>query len=397
MKNSLLSRIGFGLLGLLLSTGALRAQNLNLAFNKPVVASSVQQSNQATYVARFATDGDYRTTWLSAATDNQTLVVDLGSVQTIDRVRLSWGSYYARNLDVQVSNDGITYASVKAVTGNVPENRDNVLVNEYGQLAGRGRFVRVVCLTQATPNGFSMKEIEVFSFTNTTPDLALNKPVRATDTDLSGSSFLFQPKFAVDGNSQSRWSTLKTTNQALVVDLGEVRQFTNIYLNWEAAYGVAFQLQVSSDSTTWTTVAAYTDNKNVYNEVAVAGAGRYVRMLGQQGGQNSGGFSIYELAVYNSPTPLALAVRADTARASISFYPNPTPSQATLEWDASAAGAAHYTLLNSLGQMVYTAQLSTQPGHNKQALDLRTLAAGSYLLTLEADGQVLGRARVQKD
>ncbi|MGI4972359.1 MAG: discoidin domain-containing protein [Janthinobacterium lividum] len=355
----------------------------------------MQQTSQAIYAAQFATDGDHRTAWVSTATDNQALVVDLGSVQTIDRVRLNWGSYYARDLDVQVSSDGVTYTSVKAVTGNVPENHDNSFVNEYGQLAGQGRFVRVQCLTQSTPNGFSIKEIEVFSFTNTTPNLALAKPVKATDTDLSGTGFLFQPSFAVDGDPQTRWSTLRDTNQALVIDLGEIKQFTNVYIKWEMAYGVAFQLQVSADSTTWTTLATYTNNRNVYSEIGVAATGRYVRMLGQQGGRPGGGFSIYEMAVYNSPIPLAM--RPDTARASISFYPNPTPNQATLEWNASAAGAAHYTLLNNLGQVVYTEQLSARPGHNKQALDLRPFAPGSYLLTLEADGQVLGSARVQKE
>lgn len=394
MNSPLLKHVGVALLSLL-TTSMLRAQNLNLALGKPATATSVLANNQVLYAARFATDGDYRTTWLSAATDNQALVVDLGSVQTIDRVRLNWGSYYAHDLDLQVSNDGITYTSVKTVTGNVPENHDNSFVNEYRQLAGQGRFVRVQCLTQATPNGFSMREVEVFSFTNTTANLALAKPVKATDTDLSSTSFLFQPRFAVDGDSQTRWSTLRGTDQALVVDLGEMKQITNIYINWEMAYGVAFQLQVSADSTTWTTVAAYTNNKNVYNEIGVAATGRYVRMLGQQGGQQGGGFSIYELAVYNTTIPLA--ARPDTARARISFYPNPTPSQATLEWNASAAGSAHYTLLNSLGQVVYTEQLSARPGHNKQALDLRPFAPGSYLLTLEADGQVLGCARVQKD
>ena len=234
----------------------------------------------------------------------------------------------------------------------------------------------------------------MFSFSNTTTNLALNKPVRATDSDLSNTGYLFQSSFAVDGNTQTRWSTLKTTNQALVVDLGQPQSITHIYLNWEAAYGVAFQLQVSTDSAAWTTVATFTNNQAFYNEVGVAASGRYVRMLGQQGGQSNGGFSIYELAVYNAAMPLA--VQASRAVASISLYPNPTASQATLEWTASTPGQARWTLLNSLGQVVRTGQLSAQAGHNTQALDLSAYAAGSYLLTLESAGQVLGRARVQR-
>ncbi|AMR25781.1 hypothetical protein A0257_00865 [Hymenobacter psoromatis] len=394
MKSSLLTCAAWVPAFWLLTTGKLLAQNLNLAFGKSAIATSVVNNDQSHYAAGYATDGNYRTHWVSTATDDQSLTVDLGSVQTIDRIRLSWEVDYARDFNLEVSSDGITYAVVKNITANVPDKRDNLVVNEYGQLGARGRYVRLHCLTQANGNGFAVDELEVFGFTNTTPNLALGKPVRATDADLSGSGYLFQPAFAVDGNSQTRWSTLKTTYQSFVVDLGQAVPFTTLFLNWESAYGVAFQLQTSTDSTTWTTRATYTNNQAYYNEVGVAATGRYVRMLGQQGGQNGGGFSIYELAVYNSPPPLA--ARAGRARASISLYPNPTASRATLEWDAGTASLARWTLLNSLGQVVGTGQLAARTGHNTQALDLRAYAAGSYLLTLEAAGQMLGRARVQK-
>ncbi len=376
----------------LLLGAKLQAQNLNKAFGKAAVATSVQSNDQAHYAARFATDGDQRTRWFSISTNDQSLTVDLGSVQAIDRIRISWELNYARDLDLQVSSDGIAYTSLKAVSGNVPETRDNLLVNEYAKLGGRGRFVRVACLTQATGQGFAINELEVFGFSNTTPNLALNKLVRATNTDLSNTGFLFRPGFAVDGNSQTRWSTLRSTNQSLVVDLGQAVPFTTIYLNWQAAYGVAFQLQTSIDSTTWTTLATYTNNQAYYNEVRAAATGRYVRMLGQQGGQNGGGFSIYELAVYNTP----MTMQADSVLAGISVYPNPTAGPATLAWDANSSGTASWTLHNSLGQVVYTELLASHTGHNTQAMDLRAYAAGIYFLTLEADGQVLGRTRVQK-
>lgn len=390
MKSLLLKYVGWVVVSLF-ATSTLQAQNLNLAFGKPATATSVQNNNQAAYAARFATDGNNNTTWLSAAEGDQALTLDLGSVQSIDRVRISWNTEYARNLDLQVSDDGSVYTTVKSVTGNVPDQRDNLLINEYGQLGSHGRYLRLRCLAQATTHGFAVSELEVFTFSNVTPNLALARPAKATSSDLSLTNFLFQPSLAVDGNPQTRWSTLASSNQALVVDLGEVKQFTNIYLSWEQAYGVAFQLQVSSDSSTWATVATYTNNQARYNEVAVSTPGRYVRMLGQRGGQSGGGFSIYELAVYNSP-----ALRAASAPVTISLYPNPTAGQATLEWEASAAGSARYTLFNSLGQVVRTDLLGAQAGHNSQALDLSALAAGSYLLALEANGQVLGRARVQK-
>jgi hypothetical protein len=41
--------------------------------------------------------------------------------------------------------------------------------------------------------------------------------------------------------------------------------------------------------------------------------------------------------------------------------------------------------------------LAAQAGHNAQAIDLRPYAAGSYVLTVQTAGQVLGRMRVQKN
>ncbi len=394
MKSSLLRRVAWVGLCLLLATGKLWAQNLNQAFGKAAIATSVLNNDQANYAASFATDGDHRTRWISMATPDQSLIVNLGAVQAVDRIRINWDTNYARDLELLVSDDGITYTSLKTVSSNDPPKRDNQFVNEYGQLGGRGRFVRIRCLTQAASLSFGIAELEVFGFSYATTNLALGKRVRATDTDLSGTGFLFQPAFGVDGNPQTRWSTLKPTNQAFVVDLGSAMSFNTIYINWEAANAVAFQLQTSTDSIAWTTLATYTTNYAYYTEVRVAAAGRYVRMLGQQGGQNGGGFSFYELGVYNSSTPLA--VRAGSALASISVYPNPTASQATLDWDASAPGPAHWTLLNSLGQVVHSEVLSARTGHNSHTIDLRGYAAGSYLLTLEAAGQVLGRSRVQK-
>nr|GFD33381.1 hypothetical protein [Tanacetum cinerariifolium] len=56
----------------------------NIALGKAALASSAVQA------ASRAFDGDMGTRWESASSDAQYLIVDLGSVQSIDRIRLSW-------------------------------------------------------------------------------------------------------------------------------------------------------------------------------------------------------------------------------------------------------------------------------------------------------------------
>jgi hypothetical protein len=42
-----------------------------------------------------------------------------------------------------------------------------------------------------------------------------------------------------------------------------------VVLNWEAAYGRAFQIQVSANATTWTTVYSATAGADGVNDLAV--------------------------------------------------------------------------------------------------------------------------------
>src|SRR5690348_9020642 len=57
---------------------------------------------------------------------------------------------------------------------------------------------------------------------------------------------------AVDGNTGTRWSSAYSDPQWLQVDLGQTASVTRVVLQWETAYGTAFQIQVSADATTWT-------------------------------------------------------------------------------------------------------------------------------------------------
>lgn len=479
MKTPLLHQIGLVLFCLLASSSTLLAQNLNLALGKTAIASSLENGS---FPASSVTDGNHNTRWSSAFADPQNIVVDLGSTQVIDRIRLSWEAAYGRDFKLQVSDDGVNYTTVRDVVGNAPENRNGQLVNEYTNLAARGQYVRMLGTARATQYGFSIFEFEVFSFSSTVVSLGTGRPAQASNTQAN-----FTPDKAFDGDANTRWSTLNTTNQELVVDLGGMATISRIYLNWEAAYGVNFQLQASNDGSIWTTFATFTNNQVYYNELGVFTTGRYIRMFGQNGGQNAGGFSIYELNIFGTVAPLPVSLTSFTAvpqgkavavdwttatelnnagfevqrsangldfntlakvdgagnsqlantyhyldaaplatlayyrlqqidfdgkavyspvvavqaagraLATLSVYPNPTAERATLEWDALAASPVQWHLTNSLGQLVHTETLAAQAGHNAQAIDLQPYAAGSYVLTVEAAGQVLGRTRVQKN
>ena len=71
-----------------------------------------------------------------------------------------------------------------------------------------------------------------------------------------------------------------------------------VVLHWEAAYGRAYRIEVSTDNSTWRTVwSTTTGNGGTDNAAFAATSARYVRMMGVTRG-TSYGYSLYELEVY---------------------------------------------------------------------------------------------------
>ncbi|WP_338403893.1 DUF1996 domain-containing protein [Cellulosimicrobium arenosum] len=105
------------------------------------------------------------------------------------------------------------------------------------------------------------------------------------------------PRFAVDGDRSTRWASQPGDDQWLRVDLGESHDLERIDLDWEAAYGKAFTLQVSDDGQTWSTVATVTDGNGSDQSYDVDTSGRYVQLVGTQRGTQYG-YSVFELQVF---------------------------------------------------------------------------------------------------
>jgi hypothetical protein len=109
---------------------------------------------------------------------------------------------------------------------------------------------------------------------------------------------------AVDGDPATRWSSAFTDPQWLQVDLGSTQALGRVELNWEVAYGKTYQIQTSTDGTTWTPVATATARTGGNETLLVTGTARYVRMYGTERG-TEWGYSLYEFKVYGSSCPTA--------------------------------------------------------------------------------------------
>ncbi len=129
----------------------------------------------------------------------------------------------------------------------------------------------------------------------TEKDLAQGRPVTASSVQAGGD---YRPEGAVDGSDETRWSSAASDPQWISVDLGSVTPISHVLLNWETAFGSAYQIQVSPDGTTWTDVYRTTEGQGGEEEIKFAPTpARFVRMYGTKRGTQFG-YSLFSFEVY---------------------------------------------------------------------------------------------------
>ncbi|MCU1687003.1 MAG: glycosyl hydrolase [Amycolatopsis sp.] len=121
-----------------------------------------------------------------------------------------------------------------------------------------------------------------------------------TATASSAENTTFPASNAFDGNASTRWSSLFADPQWLQVDLGASHSVNRVRLSWEAAYAKAYQIQTSTNGSTWTTVYSTTAGAGgVEDRTFTASTARYVRVLGTQRATQYG-YSLWSMEVYGS-------------------------------------------------------------------------------------------------
>ena len=273
-------------------------ENVLLSQNKPAFASSYENNS---YPSSFITDGDTTNhRWSSKYTDNQWAVIDLGSLCQISRIKIFWQTASAKEYELQVSDNGELWSVVNHVINGSAGQR----IDDFTPLATHGRYVRVKGIQRNTSYGYSIYEIKVFGIQGTeTPSIKLTGP--STPVAVSSTEDCFPASNAVDGNLDTRWGSSwcnnpNADNQWIYVDLGTQKTISCVYLQWEAAYGKDYSIEVSNNGSSWTTVTTVTNgdgNNDLF--IGMNAVGRYVRMLGIHRG-TSYGYSLYEFEVYGN-------------------------------------------------------------------------------------------------
>ena len=125
---------------------------------------------------------------------------------------------------------------------------------------------------------------------NAATNIALGKTANCSSVE----GIIYPCSYAVDGNMNTRWASIlsPTGPEWIYVDLYGIFDITQIVFEWENAYATTYEIQVSTDASSWATIYS-TSTGSGYREVLnVTGKGRYIRMYGTEHNVSFWGYSI---------------------------------------------------------------------------------------------------------
>lgn len=276
----------------------------------PILISTgrtVTASSQLTPASN-AVDGDGGTRWESThGVDPSWIMVDLGSQQNLAQVVIDWEAANAADYLIQGSNNGMSWANLKTVTGGTFGER-----TDTHAVSGSYRYVRIYATARSATNqwGYSIWELKVYAQGAPTSSSAASSSVAPAAplniVSATASTSLTPAANAIDNNSGTRWESAHALDPSwIVLDLGSAKTLSSIAIDWEAANAANYTVQGSNsanfaDNSNWTTLASSTGGTfgDRTDTLTLAGNYRYVRINATaRSATNQWGYSIWEVRV----------------------------------------------------------------------------------------------------
>lgn len=183
-------------------------------------------------------------------------------------------------------------------------------------------------------------------------NLALNKPVKVSSVEKTGVEGIY----VNDGSYSSRWSSAFADPQYVIIDLGTPTKFNQVNLFWEAAYATDYAIQVSNDSTNWTTLVHQSAGLGGIERYTVSAEARFLKILGSKRA-TAYGYSLYEIEVFQlDPSKVksdgSLLQGKDFQMEQ--NYPNPFNSSTIISYYLPRQADVEIVIMNALGQIIRT-------------------------------------------
>jgi hypothetical protein len=221
---------------------------------------------------------------------------------------------------------------------------------------------------------------------SSTSNLALGKAVTVSAVEPTTT---FYGSNAVDGNATTtRWSSDYVDASWIYVDLGASYNVNRVKIVWEAAYGTAYRIQISSNASTWSDLKIISGNTTLVNDhTGLSGTGRYVRMLGTTR-SSQWGYSIFEFEVYGSSAGRVVMEESVTDENDVIIFPNPVEHSISINAESFKNG--QLKIMDVSGKEFISGTV------NDEVIDASSLPSGFYILRLAKDKKYAVKKFVKK-
>ncbi|MFV0380898.1 MAG: discoidin domain-containing protein [Breznakia sp.] len=274
-----------------------------------IIASSAVDNHDI----KFAFDNQQGTFWKSDKGEEQWIQKNLGKSTFVSNVSITWKENNAKKFKLQGSNDGVNFFDVSE---ELDASQSSVI-----PIHSIMSYFKIVLIESNKNQGYEISGVNIESGSN----LALGKRVEVSSTSATDTANI--ASFATDGNSTTRWSSARKSNEEwLCVDLGVYSKIDAIKVKWEAARSDKYAIDISEDNLHWTRVKTIENMDGLEDTINFTDGihGRYVRINSKKSKQEKYGISIFEVEIYgntNESEPKNIALNKPSIASS--EYKNP--------------------------------------------------------------------------
>jgi len=352
------------------------------------VAAVVASGNDGN-VPQNTLDNNLTTRW-SASGDGQWILYDLGALTAIDGMNIAWylGDSRSAHFDIQVSLDTVTWTTVFSGQS----SGQTLQLETYAFPPASGRYVRIVGHGQwSGPTLLTLWNSITAAFVSGTPAPAPTDAVLPVVSVTASANDFNVPQNTLDHDFSTRWSAYGDP-QWIRYDAGVVVGIDRVDIAWYLGNPVVngptrFDIQVSLDTVTWTTVFSgqnrgQTTQFETYSFPTASG--RYVRIVAHGNSMNAWN-SITDVVLYDPPGT-ATAPGTNVPLASVTVTPASASIMvgATVQLSAVTKDSAGNTLA---GQTVTWASGDTAVATVSASGLVSGAAAGLVTITATSGGK----------
>lgn len=138
------------------------AKSWQIHYCSPITATA-SSTEGPEFPPLHAIDQSWSTRWSSAFADNQWLQLDLGQIRTIAGLEVFWEAAYAEQYNIEISIDASDWVPVYS------ENSGDGGYDVFFFPECSARYIRINCITRATPYGNSIWEVFVITGDDCSP------------------------------------------------------------------------------------------------------------------------------------------------------------------------------------------------------------------------------------